>query len=49
MPENYGKFNRGVGESRNPVFYFAYDNYFNSNICDVLITPAGRDSYYRTF
>lgn len=27
---DYGKFNRGVGENRNPVFYFAYDNYFNS-------------------
>lgn len=27
---NYGKFNRGVDKSRNPVFYFVYDNYFNS-------------------
>lgn len=48
MPENYGKFNRGVGGSRNPVFIFAYDNYFNSNVCDVSIIPAGRDNYYGT-
>ena len=47
MLENYGKFNRGVGESQNPVFfYFIYNNYFNSNVCDVLITHASRDNYY---
>lgn len=48
MPENCGKFNRGVGEIRNPVFYFVYNNYFNSNVCDVSIVPAGRDNYYGT-
>ena len=41
MQENYGKFNRGVGESRNPVFYFIYNNYFNSNVCDVSIKVIG--------
>ena len=27
MQENYGKFNRGVGESRNPVFILPNINY----------------------
>lgn len=48
IPENCGKFNRGVGESRNSVFILSIIIILIV-MSAISITPAGRDSYYRTF
>lgn len=42
MPENYGKFNRGVGESRNPVFILLIINILIVMVYYVKLYSSGR-------